>query len=88
MKQKEFYDSEHFKKSEELKEDEFFTTPQIFVNELLKLHQQKLLNDRMLDDQIFTMIVGVMFIPMFQKYKLTNFLSSRVMKPQHLHCHM
>lgn len=59
MREREFYESKCFEKVEELKEDQFFTTPQIFVNELFKLHHQKLLDDRMLDDHILTVMVGV-----------------------------
>lgn len=55
---------------EELKEDEFFTTPQTFVNELFKLHHQKLLDDRMLDDHILTVMVGV------RVYKLPETLNA------------
>lgn len=58
IKEKEFYESKYFENNQELKEDEFFSTPQIFVNELFKLHNQKLLDDRMLDDQILTILVG------------------------------
>lgn len=58
LKEKEFYESKFFEQNEELKEDEFFSTPQIFVNELFKLHQKKLIDDQLLDDQILTMLVG------------------------------
>lgn len=42
-------------------DDEFFRNPQIFVNELLKMHEKGLINDQTLDDQILTMIIGVSF---------------------------
>ncbi len=58
IKEKEFYESKQFENNKELKEDEFFTTPQIFVNELFKLHSKKQLDHQLIDDQILTILVG------------------------------
>lgn len=58
IKEKEFNESKVFENSAELKEDEFFTSPQIFVNELFKLYNRNLVNDRLLDDHILTILVG------------------------------
>lgn len=58
LKEKEFYEKKHLENNNELKEDEFFSTPQIFVNELFKLHAKKLIGDELLDDQILTMLVA------------------------------
>ncbi|KAJ6636722.1 Cytochrome P450 4C1 [Pseudolycoriella hygida] len=58
IKEKEFYEKKIFENNNELETEEFFSTPQIFVNELFKLHNQKLIDDRMLDDEILTILVG------------------------------
>lgn len=58
MKQLEFRKSK-LNTKDNLNEAGFFTTPQIFVNELLKLHDQGLINDRELDDHILTILIGV-----------------------------
>lgn len=42
-------------------DDDFFTTPQIFVNELLKMHEMGTINAQELDDQVMTMLVGVSY---------------------------
>lgn len=42
--------------------NESFKEPQIFVNELFKLKEAGLIDDKMVDDQIITMIAGVNFI--------------------------
>lgn len=61
MKQKEFQKSK-LNSTLSHSDDEFFSTPQIFVNELLKMHESGLIDDRTLDDQILTMIIGVSFM--------------------------
>lgn len=43
-------------------DDEEYSTPQIFVNELLKLYNQRHITLETLDDQIATMIVGVIIL--------------------------
>lgn len=60
IKQKEFNESKSQPKNAE--ENGEFKEPQIFVNELLRLQSQGLIDDKMVDDQIVTMIAGVHFL--------------------------
>ncbi|KAG4079934.1 hypothetical protein HA402_006246 [Bradysia odoriphaga] len=58
LKEKEFNEKKYFENTEELKEDEFFSTPQIFVNELFKLNKKNLIGEELLDDHILTVLAA------------------------------
>lgn len=66
IKQKEFDESKSNSKHSD--ENEEFREPQIFVNELLRLQSEGLIDDKMVDDQIITMISGVNFHSNFVFY--------------------
>ncbi|XP_037041332.1 cytochrome P450 4d1-like isoform X2 [Bradysia coprophila] len=57
VKQKEFYEAKS-NSNQDLDESEEFKEPQIFVNELLRLQSKGLFDDKVVYDQIVTMVVG------------------------------
>lgn len=59
IKEKEFFDNVNDGVVENKENEEFYQTPQIFVNELFKFHKESHFDEQWVDDHVSTMIIGV-----------------------------